>query len=224
MTKYKILSSFHLKLIAMTTMLIDHIGAVLLRDQMILRYIGRISFPIYCFLLVEGYVYSKNIKAYLFRLGIFAVISEIPFDLAFYHQIFNWQHQNVFLTLFIGLLSLYIFDFFKKKDNFIFKLIGLASVGICAVAAEYLRTDYGLFGVISIFIFYLLRHEALLRAIAITFLNGMMSTIQLYAAGCFIPITLYNGKKGYNGNILKLAFYIFYPLHLLILFYVSTLS
>jgi len=224
MEKYKILSSFHLKLIAMATMLIDHTGAVLLRNEIVLRYIGRISFPMYCFLLVEGYIYSKNIKAYLLRLGIFAVISEIPFDLAFYNQMFYWQNQNVFLTLFIGLLSLFAFNLCKNRAGFIFRFLGYAAVALCAVAAKCLNTDYGFFGVISIFVIYLFRQETILRAAAIILLNGFRSQIQLYAAGSLIPIALYNGKKGYNSHIIKLAFYIFYPAHLMILFYIKNLS
>jgi len=224
MERYKILSSFHLKLIAVSTMLIDHVGAVLLQREIVLRYIGRISFPIFCFLLVEGYLYSKNVKKYLLRLGIFAVISEIPFDLAFRDQMFYWESQNVFLTLFIGLLALYIFDLCRNKGDFVFLFLGYASVALCAFAAEYLGTDYGFFGVMSIFAFYLFRQEAVLRLVSIALINGLMASIQLYAVGAFVPITLYNGKKGYNSDILKLAFYAFYPVHLMILFYIKTIS
>ena len=128
----KKLSTFTLKLIAIITMVIDHTGAIFFPDQMWLRAIGRIAFPIFVFLLVEGLFNTSNIKKYLTRLGIFALISEIPFDMAFYKARFGVdfltdlkgatqdmqildlfirrliKHQNIFFTLFLGLLAIYL--------------------------------------------------------------------------------------------------------------------
>src|SRR5690554_6284341 len=93
------MTSLILKILALTTMIIDHYGAILQSNILIYRIIGRLAFPIYCFLLVEGYFNTSNVKNYAKRLFIFALISEIPFDLVFYGQI-GFEHQNIFFTLF----------------------------------------------------------------------------------------------------------------------------
>lgn len=100
------LNSFQLKCIAVITMIIDHTGAVLFPDNMTLRYIGRIAFPIFCFLLVEGFFHTRDVRKYMLRLGMFAVISEIPYDLAFRDTVIEFEHQNVFFTLFIGVVMM----------------------------------------------------------------------------------------------------------------------
>ena len=88
-----------LKLIAVISMLLDHTGHVLFPGQIWFRYVGRLAFPIYSFLLAEGFFHTKNLKSYMFRLLFFGIISEIPFDLAFYDTVFTFEHQNVFWTL-----------------------------------------------------------------------------------------------------------------------------
>ena len=98
------LSGSTLKLIAIVTMFIDHLGVVAFETQIsnymvpyyIMRLIGRLAFPIFCFLLVEGFFHTRDVKKYALRLLVFAFISEIPFDLAFNRQLFYWRHQNVF--------------------------------------------------------------------------------------------------------------------------------
>lgn len=94
-----------------------------LNDNMLLYYsydmmrtVGRLGFPIFCFLLVEGFMRTKNVKSYLLRMGIFALVSEIPFDLAMTGSFFHWTYQNVFFTLFLGLFTLVAFEFFEKQE------------------------------------------------------------------------------------------------------------
>lgn len=94
-----------LKWIAVLTMVIDHVGAILFPDQIWMRVIGRVAFPIYAYCLAEGFRYTSDYRRYLGRLALFAILSEIPFDLAFYGVPFSFAHQNVFFTLTLGLID-----------------------------------------------------------------------------------------------------------------------
>ena len=82
-----------------------------------IRSIGRLAFPIFCFLLVEGFLHTHNMKKYLVRLGIFALVSDLPFDMAFFGEI-TIKHQNVFFTLFIAVFALLAADHVKKQESF----------------------------------------------------------------------------------------------------------
>ncbi len=101
------INSFQLKWIAVITMIIDHTGAVLFPDNMVFRYIGRIAFPIFCFLLVEGFFHTRDVRKYMLRLGLFALISEIPYDLAFRDTVLEFEHQNVFFALLLGVVMIW---------------------------------------------------------------------------------------------------------------------
>lgn len=234
--KFKGFSGSTLKIVAIITMLIDHIGAVVLQplvtkgiplinlvfkpetiyDKLffISRTIGRIAFPLFCFLLVEGFIHTSNIKKYALRLGIFALISEIPFDLAFSSGILvDYSSQNVFFTLLIGLGALYFID--KYKHN---KALSLLSFLAACILAEFLHADYGMNGIIPIVLFYITRNSKKHTMIA-----GIVSF--LFEAPLFLAVYLslpliyfYNGKRGLN---LKYFFYAFYPCHLLLLYLVK---
>lgn len=219
--KWKGISGSTLKLIAIITMFIDHIGAAIVEQlptfsiskgndlyyiDMILRGIGRIAFPIFCFLLVEGFYHTRDAKKYAFRLFLFALISEIPFDLAFNRQILEFKYQNVFFTLLIGLLTLMAVKYFET--NKIMKIISML-VGI--MSAQFLHTDYAGFGVVFILLFYILHDKILLRNI----IGSIAVVWELPAIIAFLPITLYNGERGIQ---MKSFFYIFYPAHLLLLY------
>ena len=148
MEKKKGISGSTLKMIAIVTMLIDHIGAAVLArllmvnglgelDQTntdaimqwlsangalygtytVMRMIGRVAFPIFCFLLVEGFLHTHDVKKYAMRLGLFALLSEIPFDLAFSSKILEFNYQNVFFTLFIGLLTMIAYRAVEEKEE-----------------------------------------------------------------------------------------------------------
>ena len=138
------LNSFQLKCIAVITMIIDHTGAVLFPGDLIFRYIGRISFPIFCFLLVEGFSHTRDVRKYMFRLGLFALISEIPYDLAFRNTVFEYEHQNVFFTLFLGVVMMYALE---KSREWPVKAV---EVLLAMWFANLLGTDYRFKGIILI--------------------------------------------------------------------------
>lgn len=222
--KGKVITGSTLKLIAIITMLIDHIGAAIVEQMptfsiskgnnlyhldMILRGIGRIAFPIFCFLLVEGFLHTRDSKRYAARLFFFALISEIPFDLAFSNQILEFRYQNVYFTLFIGLLTLMAVKYFETN-----KFMQIISMLVGIMTANFIHTDYAGFGVVLILLLYILHDKIILRNII-----GCIAVLwEAPATIAFIPITLYNGKRGIQ---MKYFFYIFYPAHLLLLYAIS---
>ena len=190
-------------------MLIDHIGYILYPGVMSFRAVGRIAFPIYCFLIVEGFHHTKSHVNYLIRLSIFALLSEIPFDLAFYGSVFQPNHQNVFITLALGLLSLFCLEEMNTKRAYTIPLI------LIWVTAYFIHCDYGLGGVLLIGMFYFTREMPWFRLLLCTLiLYIFFGTFELYGLFAMIPITFYNGKRGPN---IKMFFYWFYPVHLLVL-------
>ena len=234
-----------LKWIALITMIIDHIGASFFKYYFIahgkhepfatvyevLRDVGRIAFPIYIFLLIEGYIHTRNVTKYLLRLGLFALISEIPFDLAFYDKVFYWNKQNVFFTLFIGLVTVHAMDSIAaqggaesarggpmKEKHLPMLYYACCDVGMIACAAAlayFMKTDYNGIGVCAICAVYLLRKNRTIGGIVCTLILLESSLREIYAAAAIIPISLYNGEKGRQ---LKYLFYLAYPVHLMILF------
>ena len=228
------LSGSALKWIALFTMLIDHIGAVFLENGAIaaynqqlssafsyeatlalyhadhvLRFLGRISFPIFCFLLVEGFVHTSNRKKYALRLFLFACISEIPFDVCFRREILELSYQNVMFTLLIGFLTLWIMDMVRQKNP----VLMLLAAGGGILAGAVFAADYNWKGLVLILILYLFYSYPLEKTIA-----GCLSLLWEPAAClAFLPINLYNQQKGKS---MKYFFYLFYPLHLFLLFLV----
>lgn len=216
----KIIPQEGLKLIACVTMLLDHIGAVLV-PQMGLRVIGRLAFPIYCFLLTEGIAHTRNPKKYALRLFIGALLSEIPFDLLFFGEL-TLAHQSVMVTLLLGFLMA---QWAKKLGNM------MIPFAVCFLAAEFLNTDYGGFGVTLIVLFVISEknpHEFLIRLLGLTALMLMMGSvripvgiirvpIQLFAVPSMIFIYFYSGRKVTKSPWVQRAFYLFYPVHLAVL-------
>lgn len=220
------LSQSTLKVIAVISMAIDHTGAVLFPNIMLLRKLGRLAFPIYCFLLIEGFMHTHSVKKYAMRLFAFAIISEIPYDLAFRRTTFFWRNNNVFFTLLIGLLSVWGIDYFIKRKKY-YKLLAIFPAGFGLLAAKLMYTDYNWYGVAIIYIFYLFRHEKDLSIFPFTlltlyhtgFFRGIHTAIQNLCIFSYVPILLYSGKKG---NLkLKYAFYAFYPVHLIVLYIIK---
>lgn len=227
--KYRFLSSSGLKVIAVVTMLIDHVASVLLRENPVvllqiadyqltlytlMRTIGRIAFPIFAFLLAEGFHYTSDRKKYGIRLLVFAFISEIPWDLEHTGKLF-YSSQNVFFTLLLGFLGLCVIEELKtaaKKTKGIALLLALLLISIV------LRADYGCSGFGFILLMGLLREYPVFRAV-----TGSCFLSSRWQAGmAFIPIAFYNGKRGFiKGRVLKILFYVIYPLHMLILYLIK---
>ena len=239
------ISGSSLKLIAIIAMLIDHIGAIVLERMLrlgntglermeigidlsglyviylVMRLIGRLGFPIFCFLLIEGMQYTKDIKKYALRLFLFAVISEVPFDLGFAGSGIYWQYQNVFFTLFIGLLVMIGFrklEDSKKWGTISGYLLYLLVLGVGMGAAELLQTDYSAMGVLTIAAMYQYRRKRVLSAGIGCAILTVMSILEVTAFATLLPICLYNGKRGWN---IKWLFYAFYPVHILVLYLIA---
>lgn len=214
---YRKLDGRMLKIIAVISMFIDHVGAVLFPNIILFRMIGRLAFPIYCFLLVEGARYTHHMLQYMMRMGVFALISELPFDWAFYHRFVYTAHQNVFFTLFIGLVMIWFLEH-PMNDMEIPDIVNkLIIVALAGTAAELLSTDYGFSGIAIILIFYILRERALLKYMIVALICIGMGWLEAFAILALIPIALYNGQRGSQTKIMQYGFYAFYPAHLLLL-------
>ena len=254
-----------LKWIAIITMLIDHIGAAILEPSIpwdspdvfdnsifvwdsLIRGVGRIAFPIFIFLIVEGFFYTRSRKKYFIRMLMFSLVSEIPFDLAFQSgafpkggltldspAFFNMESQNVFFTLTLGFLAMWLTetvegflnnkiatDANSKSNIFLYRFLLILSIFVivmgCALAAEYLETDYSSYGVLAIFACYLAKKKSgnyPLMMLAPVVVLILMSTSEIPALIDVGLVLLYHGTKGKNIN--KWFFYAFYPVHLLVL-------
>lgn len=213
------INNFTLKIIAVVTMIIDHIGYIFLPTEsayyQIFRTIGRISFPIFCFLIVEGFFHTRSHVNYLIRLTVFALLSEIPFDLAFHKTLFYWNAQNVFMTLALGLVAIFCMEEMNNRRIFIIPLI------LVFLTALFSRCDYGIGGILLICTFYVTRNTPWIRAL----LTGLIlylfyNPTQFYGIIALIPIMCYNGKRGPKT---KMFFYWLYPIHLLILYGLNTI-
>lgn len=219
------MNAFILKLIALVTMIIDHYGAIFHSDIMIFRMIGRIAFPIYCFLLVEGFYHTKDFKKYATRLFIFGLISEVFFDYALYGKL-SLGHQNVFFTLFIGLMAMH---FLENKEGK-YKINRNMVIFLAVILATFLSVDYSLIGIIYILAFYfnrkyITRHK-LIRTGLIMLVTNLVFTslIQMLSLLALPIIYFYNEELGPKNKGLQLSFYIAYPLHLLIFYLIKIYS
>lgn len=217
------LSQEALKVIACGTMLIDHIGATLVRENG-LRIIGRIAFPIYCFLLAEGAVHTRNPKKYGLRLAIGMLLSEIPFDLAFRLKL-TWDYQNVMMTLLLGFIAV---EIIQRSSN---DLIKLLAVGGGFALAQLAHTDYGGYGVLLVVLFSQVRGQFWLQTVVLAMFSWMVNSariwvlgyqipIEMFALLAMIPIAFYSGEKTTSNRAIQWSFYLFYPVHLMALVFV----
>lgn len=230
-----------LKLIAVISMLVDHTAAVLVWNPLnpgaktivqdmvmgwnlpwisylFMRYpIGRLAFPIYCFLLVEGFLHTRNVGKYALRLFVFALLSEVPFDLALFGKVWEIGGQNVFFTLFLAVIAMAGMQFAEKKyaqNELSFRKKQVCQVlwviAVCFVASA-IFCDYGAKGVLMVLVLYLFRNDRKAQVFA----GSVAFLWEITAPLAFIPIYKYNGQRGFQ---MKYFFYAFYPVHLLLLY------
>ena len=231
-------SSLSLHLIAMVCMLCDHLWGSIVPGNDWLTCIGRIAFPIFAFLLVEGYFHTKNFKQYILRLVVFALLSEIPFNLAMGSRIFYPIHQNVLWSFLIALGLLHWNENIKAKGKVWARIaVGALTVGIGYIAGLLTMVDFYHTGILTVLVFYFFRERKwwgyLGQLVGLWYINtellgGFGYEIpfggetyffirQGFALLALIPIWLYHGKQGYHSKLLQYACYAFYPVHLLIL-------
>lgn len=220
------MTGFHLKLIAVVTMLIDHMGVTLFPGTMWLRCVGRIAFPIFCFLIAEGCVHTRSFQQYARRLLLFAVLSEIPFNLM-HGVVWDHVHQNVLWTLLAGaVVCRLIGGTLTRRTAGAFVLAG-ASMVATFYLLEAFHTDYGGWGMLLVALFYGVHRAPCGRGIKMAaqaaglafFCIGSMGgvSIELWALLSLVPLWLYNGQRGFSHRAVQYGFYAFYPVHLFVL-------
>lgn len=216
-----------MKLIAVVCMLIDHLAAFylfklpvmhtelfMLRHHavtplLMMRLVGRLAFPIFAFLIVEGFLHTRSRVRYGRNLLIFALLSELPWNLI-HSGTWHYPSQNVFFTLLLGYLGLCALEYFKDDSRRL-----LASLLGLLVASVLMRADYGCSGYGFILLLYVLRENRILQAI----IGSCVLGSRWIAGLAFIPINMYNGERGFvKGPVAKYLFYLFYPLHLLVIY------
>ena len=232
------LSGNQLKMVAFFLMLCDHVGFMLIENGMlygqnamywnmalgtsqgqkwymiakILRFIGRLSFPIFAFFVAEGFRYTQNAAKYITRMGVFALISEVPFDLACYGVPYYPEYQNVLFTYFIALLAMSLMQ--KARKHLLLKILIMAAF---SGVAWLVKCDYGALGVALICLLYLLKNETKLRLWAGAVVSAVESTgFYGVSALSFLLLSLYRGNRG--SASLKYFFYFMYPAHLAVFY------
>lgn len=244
------MSALTLRIIACAAMLLDHIGYIC--GDTFLRIVGRIAFPIFVYLIYNGFLHTSSRFRYALRLAAFALISQIPFSLFAYGAV-RFSHGNVMMTLLLGLLSIWSLDILRKKPFFCW-FAPLPTLIICGLYyLGILSSDYGIRGVLLAVVFYCFDGKSLTKRVLTTL--GMLFSVfffyilgwgisllkwvlgndiiiptmsrwqflQIFSLGALIFIFMYNGKKGNYprgrtaSKLVQYGFYVFYPLHQLIL-------
>lgn len=201
----------------------DHLGYIIFENFSFLNYIGRIAFPLFAFQCVQGYLHTKDFKKHIRKLFIFALISQIPFMLflsTFTTDIFR---LNVLITFILGLLSIFIYDKHKNKK------IAILYVLLLSVIAQFSNCDYGMYGVLLVFLFYIFKDNKKLMYLSVFLITSFkyLLNIALYPAFTqrfilsaiftLLPLLFINFYNKKQGPKVKYLFYIFYPAHLIIL-------
>ena len=228
-----------LKLLAMAFMLLDHTWATVWSVPWF-TVVGRLAFPIFAFQIVEGFYHTSDRKRYMKRMALFALLSEIPFNLMVADSFIYPFHQNVMLTFLIALL---LMNWMESKRGSLPKFLGVSAV--CVVLAFVLGivtfTDYYQYGIFMVFLFYWTYKIPLgwlVQLIGMVYICDSMAGLvypvelfgrnfeigqQMFAVLALIPIWLYDGRQGYHSKPLQYACYAFYPAHMLVLYLISKL-
>ena len=232
------ISAAALHILAMALMLMDHLWATLLPAQEWLTCAGRLAFPIFAFMAVEGYFHTHSFQKYALRMLVFAVLSEIPFDLMYGGTWVYPVHQNVIWTLLLGLLGIRLTEAVRQKGKrwaflLVFVLVALTGMALGTLG----MVDYYGAGVLTVLIFYIFRGRKwwcllgqllALYWVNVELLGGLMYPVQLLgmefelcqqglALLALIPIWLYRGRQGYHSKPFQYICYAFYPVHMLLL-------
>jgi len=231
-------TSFSLHLMAMLFMLCDHLWGISIVNHDLFTCIGRLAFPIYAFLLVEGYFHTSNLKKYAKRLLIFAILSEIPFNLMMGGSLFFPIHQNVLWSFLIALGLIHWNEKTKSKSFYKRLIVGCFTLLIAFFGGIITFVDYYHAGILMTLTFYFFRGQRpwnyigqllCMGYINLEILKGLSYEVTLFGNTYFIarqglallaliPIWLYHGKQGYHSKTLQCIYYAFYPVHMLILY------
>lgn len=198
----------NLKMIALFCMTLDHFSVALLESwisrltqgellyyaivgaDFLIRGVGRIAFPIYCFFIAEGLLHTKSVTKYALRLLLLAIISEVPYDMVLSHKYITMNNQNVFWTLLAGLIAIYVMDsaFKKTSTRTAYIISTIASISAC-LAAQCFRTDYGSVGVMTIIVIYLIGQDKIRFAMIV---NICAQLIKLFSSRNTIGLIVLN--------------------------------
>ena len=233
------ISSTSLHILAMALMLCDHLWAMLLPAQEWLTCIGRIAFPVFAFMIVEGYLHTHDLRRYLLRMLVWALLSEVPFDLMYGGSIFYPYHQNVLWTFLLGLLLIRMIDQGRGRLRPVFSFLLSAGIVILGFVLGYVTMiDYYGVGVLTVLTFYFFRNRnwrnricqfLCLYILNVKVLGGYYYEIRIFgfeakiiqqgfALLSLIPIWLYHGRQGIHSKAFQYFCYAFYPAHMLALF------
>ena len=238
------ITSFVLHIFAMATMLLDHIYHSGLVDITWFTCVGRLAFPIFAFMIAEGFHYTKNRKKYALRMLIFAAITEIPFNLVVSGKLLYFPHQNVMWTFLLSILLLTLYEKIKQEKNAVMRFFAYPIITVVFLVIALLgMVDYNAIGILTVILFHFTRVEKAdttkkkvvcrgIQLIGMLMLNFMVSSypeygiqiapdlylsMQSFAVLALPLIWLYNGKQGYYNKYIKLSYYLFYPVHCLVL-------
>ena len=235
------MTAFTLKIIALSAMFIDHVGVVFPDAAPFwFRAVGRLAFPIFVYLLSEGFRHTAAREKYLMRLLVFAAISEIPYDLVMGNTINFAANTNIFYTLFLGGVAIWLYERLKARYGWQ-TLAVLAATLPTVIVAESLSVDFGGLGVLFIFAMYAIRPKvARLIAFGAFALSQFIPLVMAHSLGIAIPteyllmipfalatvplVAFYNGERGTKTQWAKWLFYVAYPAHLAVLAIIAFLQ
>ena len=234
--KWKRLDALALKALAMVFMLCDHLWATRIPGNLWLTSVGRLAFPIFAFQIGEGFFLTRSRKNYLGRLFLWALISEVPFDLMYGGSFFYPFHQNVLFTFCLALLLMTLLEKAERRSRLLFFLLFPVVSAVGYLLGTLTMVDYYGFGVLTVLVFYLAKKLPLpwlVQLAGLWLVNvGMMGGMELsleflgrtwsfpqqgLALLALVPIWCYNGQQGKSGPLLRTACYAFYPVHMAVL-------